>query len=42
MYLKAYNMQIHHSYNKKLKSYVHMPLPDWAILFAVKEWEDDL
>lgn len=42
MYLKVSNMQIHHTYNKKLKSCVHMPLPDWAILFTVEEREDDL
>lgn len=42
MHLKVSNLQIHHTYNKELKSCVHMPLPDWAILFTVEEREDDL
>lgn len=35
-------VNIHQGYIKKLKSGVGVPLPDWAILFTVKEREDDL
>lgn len=35
-------VNIHQGYIKKLKSGVGVLLPDWAILFTVKEREDDL
>lgn len=35
-------VNIHQGYIKKFKLGVHVLLPDWAILFTVKEREDDL
>ena len=35
-------VNIHQGYIQRLKSGVGVPLPDWAILFTVKEREDDL